>query len=153
MQYALFTIPVGDAGGALEEMNRFLRSHRVLAVEKHLVGGPDKPAWAFCAEYLERGSTEPIDRRGEPKVDYKLVLKPEDFAVFSKLREVRKAIAEKEAVPAYAVFTNEQLAAMVQARVTTAAALEKIEGVGPARVGKYGTAMLAVLTGTPPATP
>ena len=53
----------------------------------------------------------------------------------------------------YALFTNEQLAAMVQSRVTTAAALEKIDGVGPARVEKYGAAMLAVLTAAMPGTP
>ena len=153
MQFALFTIPINDSGGALEEMNRFLRSHRVLAVEKHLIGGPENPTWAFCAEFLERSVIEPADRRGEPKVDYKQVLKPEDFAVFSKLREVRKAIAEKEAVPAYAVFTNEQLAAMVQSRVQTAGALEKVEGIGPSRVEKYGAVVLAVLTAAWPATP
>jgi superfamily II DNA helicase RecQ len=36
---------------------------------------------------------------------------------------------------------------MVQQRVASAAALEKIEGVGPARVEKFGAAVLAVLTG------
>ena len=73
------------------------------------------------------------------------MLSPEEFTVFSRLREVRKELAEKAAVPPYAVFTNEQLAAIVRQRVTTAAALEKIGGVGPARVEKFGAAVLAVL--------
>jgi hypothetical protein len=50
-------------------------------------------------------------------VDYKEVLNEADFAVFSRLRDLRKVIAEKEAVPAYAIFTNEQLAAMVTGKV------------------------------------
>jgi hypothetical protein len=47
---------------------------------------------------------------GRPKIDYKDVLKPEEFEVFSRLRDWRKSVAEKEAVPGYTVLTNEQLA-------------------------------------------
>ena len=146
MQYAFYLVPAGSSEMAAEELNRFLRGHRAVSVTKELVGKPDSPAWAFCIEYLEHA---PLDGggRNEAKIDYKQVLSPEDFAVFSKLREVRKALAEKAAVPPYAVFTNEQLAAMVQQRVASAEALEKIEGVGPARVEKFGVAVLAVLSG------
>jgi superfamily II DNA helicase RecQ len=48
-------------------------------------------------------------------------------------------------VPVYTIFTNEQLAQMVQVRATTKAALEKIAGVGDARIEKYGSRMLDVL--------
>ena len=58
--------------------------------------------------------------------------------MFARLREIRKEIAQADAVPVYTVFTNEQLAQMVQARATTKAALEKIAGVGDARIEKYG---------------
>ena len=146
MQYAFYLVPAAAPESAAEELNRFLRGHRAVSVTKELVGGRENPAWAFCIEYLERAPLD-SDPRRESMIDYKQVLSPEDFAVFSKLREVRKALAEKAAVPPYAVFTNEQLAAMVQQRVASAAALEKIEGVGPARVEKFGAAVLAVLTG------
>ncbi len=94
-----------------------------------------------------------------PKVDYKEVLSAEDFAVFSKLRDLRKALAEKEAIPAYSIFTNEQLAAMVTGKVESQAALAKIEGIGAARIEKYGAAFLTVLknvaraSGPEPVTP
>jgi len=100
---------------------------------------------------LRAGRADPERSEGRParsregKIDYKQVLSPEDLLVFSKLREVRKTLAEKAAVPPYAVFTNEQLAAMAQQRVASTAALEKIEGVGPARVEKFGAAVMAVL--------
>ena len=32
MQFKIFTIPAADDGSAIEEMNRFLRSHKVLIV-------------------------------------------------------------------------------------------------------------------------
>jgi superfamily II DNA helicase RecQ len=56
-----------------------------------------------------------------------------------------KELAEKEGVPAYALFTNEQLADMVKQSITTMAALRNVKGVGPARAAKYGAAFLEVL--------
>ncbi len=79
-------------------------------------------------------------------MDYREVLSAEDFAVFAKLRDLRKEIAQGEAVPVYTIFTNEQLAKMVQAKATTKAALEKVAGVGDARIEKYGARVLEVLT-------
>ena len=48
-------------------------------------------------------------------------------------------IAKDEAVPVYMVFTNEQLAQMVRRRPSKAD-LDKIAGVGEARIQKYGDA-------------
>jgi len=79
-------------------------------------------------------------------VDYKEVLKPGEFEVFSRLRDWRRAVAEKEGVPVYTIFTNEQLAQMVQKKVNSKAALKEIEGVGDARVEKYGDALMQVMS-------
>jgi superfamily II DNA helicase RecQ len=79
-------------------------------------------------------------------VDYREVLNPEQFEVFSKLRELRKQIAEKESIPVYAVFTNEQLAAMVQTQADSKTKLKAIEGVGDARIDKYGEEFLRGIT-------
>jgi superfamily II DNA helicase RecQ len=79
-------------------------------------------------------------------VDFKEVLSEAEFAVFARLRALRKQLAEAEGVPAYALFTNEQLAEMVQQRVSTATGLRQIAGVGEARVEKYGPAFLDLLT-------
>jgi superfamily II DNA helicase RecQ len=70
------------------------------------------------------------------------VLKPQEFEVFSRLRDWRKAVAEKEGVPVYVVLINEQLAQIVQKKTNTKAGLKVIEGVGDARVEKYGDAIL-----------
>ncbi len=39
MQFKLFVVPVTDAGEALEELNKFLRSHRILEETHELVAG------------------------------------------------------------------------------------------------------------------
>lgn len=155
MQLKMFSIPALDPGEGTEEMNRFLRAHRVLSVEKRLVGADAAAFWSVCVEYLDRayGAAAEAGNSGQAKakVDYKEVLNAEDFAVFARLREVRKAVSEREAVPPYTVFTNEQLAAMVTQRVDSLAALGRIDGIGPARIEKYGALFLGTMKAAPAA--
>jgi superfamily II DNA helicase RecQ len=132
MAYRFFTVPIHDPRES--ELNAFLRSHRVLSVKRKWIDGGKSSCWTFCVDYLETTGGPPTGTRegGGPnrnKVDYRERLSPEDFTAFAKLREIRKQIAQAEAVPVYTVFTNEQLARMVQARATTKAALENVAGV------------------------
>ena len=151
MQLKVFILPIKNLVAAEAEMNAFLRSHRMLAVKKEFVPDGENSFWTFCVEYLESApvASSGGGLSGRPKVDYKEVLKPEEFEVFSRLREWRKGVAEKEGVPVYVVFTNEQLAEMVKKRVSTKAALKEIEGVGEARVEKYSDAALERLVFNP----
>lgn len=54
MQIKLFTIPVGDNGSALQEMNAFLRGNKVIEVENKLIGNENGAYWCFCVRYIER---------------------------------------------------------------------------------------------------
>jgi len=113
MQIRTFSISVHDDGSQGEAMNRFLRGHQVLRVHREfLPGGNSSACWCFCVEYEEAagaggGGRFLADRK---RVDYKEVLTEEAFSVFARLRAARKQIAEAEDIPAYAVFTDEQLA-------------------------------------------
>jgi superfamily II DNA helicase RecQ len=78
-------------------------------------------------------------------LDYKEILEPADFACFVRLRELRKELAKKEEVPAYAIFTNEQLAEIAKSRPSSPSGLTKIEGIGESRAKKYGTEFLKAL--------
>jgi len=144
MQLRFFAIPVGDGTHAEAELNAFLRSQRVLSVEKHFVTTTTSAYWAVAVEFLGENARRPASPGG-PRVDYKDVLSAEDFAVYRRLRDLRKQIADTDGVPAFAVFTNAQLAAMVTERALTASALGKIDGIGEAKLGKYGARMLTVL--------
>ena len=149
MQLKLFVVPVKNLAAAEGEMNTFLRGHRVLAVKKEFVPDGENSFWTFCVEHLDVAvGALPLAGR-PPKVDYKEVLKPEEFQVFSRLREWRKGVAEQEGVPVYVVFSNEQLAQMVRQRAGSQAQLKQIEGVGDARVEKYGAAVLERLVFNP----
>jgi superfamily II DNA helicase RecQ len=94
-----------------------------------------------------------LQNPSKSRVDYRDVLNENDFAVFAKLRSLRKRIAEQEGVPVYAVFTNEQLAAMVQKKVLTQNAFGTIDGVGKMRLEKYAESFLKILRNEPATTP
>ncbi len=158
MQLRFFKIPAHGTGGFAEELNAFLRGHRVLNVEREFCTDSGGAYWAVCVEYLASvpgGAGPSANGSGKDKIDYREKLSPEDFAVFSALREVRKELAERDGVPVYAVFTNEQIAAMVTTKADSLAALQKIDGVGASRLEKYGERIVAALHGerTRPACP
>ncbi|MGE3536063.1 MAG: HRDC domain-containing protein [Candidatus Tectimicrobiota bacterium] len=148
MKLRFFAIPAAMPEGAQEDMDRFCATHRVIHLEKHLVDAGERSYWAVCISYLEPAQPQPgsgslLTRRG--KTDYRDVLDEQEFALFAQLRSLRKTLADQDSIPAYALFTNEQLAAMVRQRVTSKAAMGNIDGIGTARIEKYGEAFLQIL--------
>lgn len=149
MAFKFFTIPARDDGRAEADLNGFLRSHTVLAVEQRWVEQGVNSFWRFCVDYVDSAAATPNASRAtntKGKVDYREVLSPEDFAVYAQLRELREQLAKRDSVPLYTVFTNEHLAQMVRTRATTQAALERIPGVASGRSEKYGPAFLELLS-------
>ena len=53
MAYRFFQISVRDRGLSAEELNRFLRGHRILSVERRWVDLGTESFWSFCVDYLE----------------------------------------------------------------------------------------------------
>ena len=106
MRYRFFTISIRDDGAAAEELNRFLAAHRIISVDRHLIADAANSAWAVCVAFDDPGSVvaaarSPAGKRG--KIDYRDVLTEPEFAVFARLRALRKDQADADAVPAYAV--------------------------------------------------
>lgn len=145
MQFRVFAIPAIGSLDLEEELNLFLRSHRVVSVQKTVETIDGMPRWCFCVEYLDG---TPADKRGRSgkRIDYKEVLSEADFAVYARLRDTRKELAAAEAIPVYTVCTNEQLAAMATGRPESLSGLKEIDGFGEAKTAKYGQALLAALS-------
>ena len=68
-----------------------------------------------------------------------------DAAVFEELRAWRGATAREQSLPAYTVFQNATLRAIAMARPATLAELSEINGVGEAKLAKYGEQVLDLL--------
>ena len=72
-------------------------------------------------------------------------LSPEDGALFERLRELRRTLADRQRVPAYIVFSDKVLLEMATQRPATEIELLAVSGVGPAKLRKYGSEFLDVL--------
>ena len=140
-QYASFYISPFSEKSVTDELNVFLRSHRIVNVEKRLIDGERGTGWVFLVEYGNTDNKTPPNTSSQ-RVDYREVLNQTEYALYDKLRDLRKQIAEKSGIPVYAVFTNDQLAGMVKKPPKTAKDLLSISGVGEARVKQYGESFL-----------
>ena len=136
-------IPALAGGEAAADLNRFIASKRVVQVDRELVQAGAGSFWAVCVTWID-GAPAP-KTGGAPRVDYRKVLTDAQFRVFSALRDRRKALAEADGVPAYQVFTNEQLAEIVRRQPTSVSELGAIAGVGEKRIEKYGEPILTAL--------
>ena len=123
---SFFVSPFGEKS-VTDELNAFLRSHRIVNIEKRLIDGDRGTGWVFLVEYGTEGGKSASGASSQ-RIDYREVLNPVEYALYDKLRNLRKEIAEKSSIPVYAVFTNDQLAAMVKKPPKTARDLLSISG-------------------------
>ncbi|HEY5822616.1 MAG TPA: ATP-dependent DNA helicase UvrD2 [Propionibacteriaceae bacterium] len=68
-----------------------------------------------------------------------------DERTMELLREWRKQEASDQSMPAYCVFTDATLIAIAEARPANDRDLIKVQGLGPAKAGKYGEQVLAIV--------
>ena len=64
--------------------------------------------------------------------------------LFDMLKNVRKALADTEHIPAYTIFTDAQLRNIAEKKPQTMKQLKKIQGVGKVKAKKYGQFFLTV---------
>ena len=144
MGLAFYWIPAMDPAAAAGELNRLIDSHSIVQVERKLVVQDNGTVgWAVCVEYLKAsGATRSKSAAQPPRVDYREVLSPEDFAMYSALRALRKEEAERGRQPLYAYMSNDQMAEIARTKPSTMEELEKIEGLGRTRLRKFGQLIL-----------
>ena len=137
MLIKIFTIPILGGEAANADMIAFMRSHKIVNVDKKFCQTPDGVYWCFCLNYLDAAATQPGQKEKE-KVDYQSVLDEKVYARFVRLREIRKQVADKEKVFAYVVFTDAELAEIAKLDHITEPNLLAIKGIGKGKVEKYG---------------
>lgn len=145
MKIKIFTIPI--VGGEEENslMNNFLSSHRVIDIQQQIVA--DK-YWTFCVRYVDKVSAEANANNGKKeKTDYRKVLDESTFAKFSAIRTWRKETATEKALPAFAIFTDAELAEISKLANPCISTIAAIPGIGGKRAEEYAPAIMDVLIG------
>ncbi|MBK7937344.1 MAG: HRDC domain-containing protein [Lewinellaceae bacterium] len=127
MQIKIFNIQIPGGEALNEEMNVFLRSKKIISVEERVVQSGQGAFWCYSIRYVDDVT---ISDREKPKADYRQVLDEQAFRRFSALRDIRRKVAKDAAVPAYAVFTDEELAELAKIHPLTEAGMKSVKGIG-----------------------
>ncbi|GHV19541.1 hypothetical protein FACS189494_01410 [Spirochaetia bacterium] len=137
-QYRTFFVsPFGETS-VCDELNKFLKSNRIVNVEKRLIEGERGTGWLFLVEYGNDNSGRNAVSNTTPRTDYREILNEQEYALFDRLRTLRKELAEKQGIPVYAIFTNDHLAGMVKKHPVSLKDIAALPGVGESRVKQYG---------------
>lgn len=106
-----------------------MRHVRVLSTDRRFVELGLQSFWSILVDYLDV-QPETVSEGQRPtkfrnKIDYREILAPDVFALFTKLKEFRKRLAQEQGVPIYTIFTNEQLAQIARNRIVSKSGLKK----------------------------
>ncbi len=145
MHYTFFQIPAIDPDVAAKRLNAFIQSQSVIGIERQFVADGLNSFWSICVTTAPPGGSGLSDQataKKRTRVDYREVLSPEAFIIFDRLRTLRNSLAEEKGIPAYAIFTNDQLATMANMNNPDRASLVKIEGIGQKRIEMYADLFL-----------
>lgn len=84
-----------------------------------------------------------------PRLDLKTnaqhVAKEYDKALFSRMKHLRKAIADEHSVPPFVIFSDATLIDMVQKMPMTQQDMLNVSGVGQTKLERYGSAFLTLI--------
>ena len=142
MQIKLFTVPVGLVNDHNEEINLFLRANKVVEFEKKFIENDKGAFWCFYISYIPVNA---VDKEHKEKIDYMKVLDQNAFKIFSKLRDMRKKIANDEGVAPFVVFSDAEIADIAKLPEITLKTLQGIKGIGQKKIEKYGDLILQAI--------
>ena len=162
MRVQLFSVPFNAQRGAFEDeaMQAFMQDHAVTGVTEHFFMQGDQPWVLFTLRYnaeavgllastsTPQSATKPalVKEKAGQKEPWREALSDKDLPLFEHLRQWRRQVAAEHGVPPYVVFTNAHLAQLVTERPSSLAGLAKINGIGKAKIDKYGQNVLDQLT-------
>jgi len=146
-QYKFFNISAKHSETNEAEFNKFLKSNNITAINSKFVNMGENSYWSVNVQYKAESKSESsnVKQTDKERTDYKQILKPNDFTLYLRLREWRKEIGEKEKIPLYTIFTNEQLSKIAEQRTDTAEKLQKIHGVGDSKIKNYSKAVIRIV--------
>jgi ATP-dependent DNA helicase RecQ len=85
----------------------------------------------------------PVKSRGSSRQPAEI--RPEDASLWDALRSCRSDLADEQGVPAYVIFHDKTLYDMLEQRPRNATEMLSINGVGQAKLERYGERFLEVL--------
>lgn len=138
-----------------ETLRRFISDKNVIEIRDHFFFKDHEPYWAVMVLYnpeiqdAERPNGPGSSRPKSKKDAFRDILTDQAVPLFNRLKEWRRARAMKDSAPPYVVFNNRQLALIAVKAPESLNRLAEVEGVGKAKLEKYGSEVLAIIREKP----
>jgi superfamily II DNA helicase RecQ len=126
-------------------LDDFLKNVQLIASSEHFFCDGSKHYISFVLKY-ELSENKMVSTKNS---EWKQALSVESAGVFALLKSWRFQKAKSEGVPPFVVFTNNQLCAIANSRPQSLTDLARINGVGEAKIKKYGEQILQITSHDP----
>ncbi|GAA4112363.1 ATP-dependent DNA helicase UvrD2 [Enteractinococcus coprophilus] len=145
--YLSWSLSRSAGGRANRRPSRFLQAIRATTVQQSSQGSSQRGRRAkgtkvakcrTCGAVLSTGAERKIGRCQDCPPTY-------DPEVFDKLVSWRKTVSTADKVPAFVIFTDATLVAIAEKMPTDLQQLRQLPGIGPKKLERYGTDVLAIL--------
>ena len=136
-QFRFFFVRAGEPSN--DELNRFLKSHKIVRVTDNFVSNGSNSGYHFLVEYYDESSVD--DNAKSKRVDYRSLLKTdEEKVLFDNLKQFRAELCKKEKlVAAYIVCKDEHLYAMVCKPTLTKEEISSLPHSGNIKLADYAS--------------
>ena len=133
------------ASGTFDDapLREFIADKEVISFCEHFFVHEATPYLTLIVAYRMMEKDGP--RRSRTKPDPRAELQAEEKQAYDALRVWRAERAKAEGIPPYMIASNKQLATMIKMRARSLTALRRIEGIGEAKIAKYGEEILQLL--------
>ncbi len=147
MKLSLVTVALDPENGLFPVDPLEAIEGEVLSVVEHFFhfGGVPQLLLVVHHRQVDGGQNRIRSRRGARPSPAE-TLGPEELERYEALRTWRRGRAEADGVPVFVICNNRQLAAIASLRPTTKQALRQVEGIGERKAGRYGAAILAIVS-------
>jgi ATP-dependent DNA helicase RecQ len=135
------------AGGLLATDEQGYGTLRLAAASRDVLRGATPVRLRREADRAERRSARKKTKAARTYAS--LEIAPHEAPLWDTLRDLRGRLAREQGVPAYVIFHDATLLAMLRERPRTHDALAAISGVGERKLARYGDAFLAALEAEP----
>ena len=130
-----------------QEVREFFKEKEIISIRDHLFIRNEVPYLTLIVKYFpHRIEINPhlpktFEKRDE---SWRQSLQESDLGLFNLLRDWRSTRSKKDGLPPYILFTNQQLALITKKRPQSLSELGTIEGIGKAKLEKYGPEVLKI---------
>jgi len=148
IQVKVMTLRLDHGTGAFDgsELEKFHEGREIIDVSDHFFDHDHEPRLVLVVRYHDlRDPVESQSRRRTSK-DWRSDLDEVDAKLYDEIRAWRGRRAREEGMPPFLILCNKEVAGIAANRPGSLTGLREIQGVGSAKVERWGTEILKLVS-------